>query len=317
MLLKTIALLVFVEFSGFLAFILLTQYPEFESFRYYPLYCSVGIAFIALCTIANKISHLQLLKISFFTTTILLILYLILGFTFFPGLVKDEELFSFHVIHYSLFMVSLGTTYHFFPLSFIRFAKHLATRAMCPRDTRQTEKHAQAQHHGPDDIVGSVYLESASISHINPYYGKNSTSNTIFFHLCIGALYLYFIESSALVAYSITINTPLASTMTTLIGLATSLAICCAAAMRSSWYSYRSLFLISLTASWLTVSLYYQMRFDHCQPGAFGDYIIANTGMDCSVIIYIYALAFHFATLSFFKYANRWFMHKYEPTPTP
>lgn len=120
---RTIGHLASLEALGFWGFIIASRHYEGTITRFGPLlvlFFSVG--FIGYLK-AKFFSYIEISYISVVVSAIFVLTYLILGFSLYPGLVKDTALFSTKTLSGTIVMLSGGTAGHFFLLSLARVVR--------------------------------------------------------------------------------------------------------------------------------------------------------------------------------------------------
>lgn len=112
--LEIISFLVAVETLSFWLFILISQNDSVENLRYLPLLIALIIIIATVAYIIKKIeSVFQLFGASLIVSLIMNFVYLVLGFLFYPGLVKGVNFFSLKILFGSIIFILLGTLFHF------------------------------------------------------------------------------------------------------------------------------------------------------------------------------------------------------------
>lgn len=111
------------EVLGFWGFIIASRYQEGGIARYLPLlFAFVAVAFIAYLK-AKSFSYKDIAYISVAVCSIFILVYLLLGFTLYPGLVKGTDFLSVKTLTGTIVMLSIGTGAHFLLLSLVRIGR--------------------------------------------------------------------------------------------------------------------------------------------------------------------------------------------------
>ncbi|MBI5557694.1 MAG: hypothetical protein HY885_08660 [Deltaproteobacteria bacterium] len=110
------------EVAGLLGFIVVSQHQEVVSFRYLPLLVVlVAIGAIAYFK-ARFLSYKEIAYVSVVASAIFILVEQLLGFTVYPGLVKDAVFLSGDYVAHILVMLLIGTVGHFLLLFLARMA---------------------------------------------------------------------------------------------------------------------------------------------------------------------------------------------------
>ena len=101
------------EILGFWGFIIVSRYQEGMMIRFLPLLLAVvAIAFIAFLK-AKPFSYREIAYISVAASALFVVMYLLLGFMLYPGLVKGTAFLSMKILTGSIVILFIGTAGHF------------------------------------------------------------------------------------------------------------------------------------------------------------------------------------------------------------
>lgn len=110
---KLIVYLLVLEVGGLLGFIVVSTYPEIQSLRYFPILMAAGGVFIFSFNVAPRLTIKQVAYSSIIVSLLFVLALQALGFTIFPGLVKDMELISVDNVARMGLMILIGVISHF------------------------------------------------------------------------------------------------------------------------------------------------------------------------------------------------------------
>jgi len=120
---RIIGYLALFEVLGFWGFIIASRYQEGMMARYLPLlFALVAVAFVAYLK-AKVFSYREIAYISVTVSAIFVLVYLLLGFTLYPGLVKGTAFLSAKILKGTIVTLFIGTAGHFLLLSLARIGR--------------------------------------------------------------------------------------------------------------------------------------------------------------------------------------------------
>ena len=111
------------EVLGFWGFIIASRYQEGMMTRYLPLLLALlAVLFVAYLK-TKALPYKEIAYISVVASAVFVLVYLLLGFTLYPGLVKDTDFLSIKMLTGTIVMLTIGTVGHFLLLSLVRIGR--------------------------------------------------------------------------------------------------------------------------------------------------------------------------------------------------
>lgn len=111
------------EVLGFWGFIIASRYQEGMMTRYLPLLLALlAVVFVAYLK-TKALPYKEIAYISVVASAVFVLVYLLFGFTLYPGLVKDTDFLSIKMLTGTIVMFTIGTVGHFLLLSLVRIGR--------------------------------------------------------------------------------------------------------------------------------------------------------------------------------------------------
>lgn len=122
------------ELTGLFGFIITSRYHQGEWIRFLPLWIAIFLIIIVAYLQVKKVSNNQeTVFISLVASVIFICGFKLLGYIFYPGLLKDVDFFSIENATGSGKICLIGTVGHFFLLKFANILRHIKLKALINR----------------------------------------------------------------------------------------------------------------------------------------------------------------------------------------